>query len=88
MGLIEYYLLFAVSISLASCYFWYWPTVREAQQKGIKNSFTEMRVTSLVIYFLLTCIIAPLILLPMLSNTMAEHYVVGIKREILRPYSE
>lgn len=85
MELIGYYLLFAFSISISACVFWFWPLVKQAQAAGIENTFTEYPKISTVIYILVSTLVAPLLIPPMFSETMADRFRTGLSREILRP---
>ena len=84
MGLIEYYLLFAFSSSITTCYIWFWPLLQKAKQENIKNSFTEYPVISVIVYILLSALIAPLIVLPLLSAKAGESWGRGLSKEIFK----
>lgn len=88
MELIGYYLLFAFSISISACYFWFSPLVKEAQQSQISNSFTQYPKLSTVVYVLVSAIVAPLLVFPMFSSEMAGRFEEGLRKEILRPDQE
>ena len=85
MELIGYYLLFAFSTSITACYFWFWPLVQQARREQIANTFSEYPKTSVVIYILISTVVAPLLVLPLLSERMAEQFQSGLAREILKP---
>lgn len=74
MGLIEYYLIFAITTSIFALIDVYVPTLKEAISKDVKNSLTANPKTSYVIYFIITAIIAPLVILPMLVPSMNERF--------------
>lgn len=84
MELIGYYLLFAFSIAIAACYLWFWPLVQQARNKGVQNSFTQYPLISTVVYVLVSAIVAPLLLPPMLSEAMAQRFQIGLQREIFK----
>ena len=88
MELIGYYLLFAFSISISTCYFWFSPLLRQAKQSEISNSFTQYPKLSTVVYVLVSAVVAPLLIFPMFSSEMANRFEEGLRREILRPDSE
>lgn len=88
MELIGYYILFACSLSLTACYFWFWPILCEAKAAGIQNSFTEYPKLSLVIYFVISTVIAPLMLFPMLNAAMALRFEIGLRTEMLKTDQE
>lgn len=84
MELIGYYLLFAFSISLTACYFWFWPALQEAYAKQVNNAFTQYPILSTVIYILISAMIAPLMIFPMFSSAMALQFETGLRAEILK----
>jgi ABC-type transport system involved in multi-copper enzyme maturation permease subunit len=84
MDLMGYYLLFAFSTSLTACYFWFWPMLQEAIKKSVNNALTRAPVLSIVIYIMVTALIAPVIVLPLLVPTMGEKFARGLQREIMK----
>lgn len=84
MGLIEYYVLFAFSTSITACYLWFWPLLQKAKSQKITNSFTDNPILSTIIYILISTIIAPVLLMPLFSNDMAEKFEHGLSKEILK----
>lgn len=84
MGLIEYYVLFAFSTSITACYLWFWPLLQKAREQNIKNSFTGYPILSTLIYIFISAFIAPILIMPLLSNNMAEKFEHGLSKEILK----
>jgi hypothetical protein len=84
MGLIEYYVLFALSTSITACYLWFWPLLQKAKSQNIINSFTENPKLSTVIYVIISTLVAPILILPLLSSTLAEKFELGLSKEILK----
>lgn len=84
MGLIEYYLLFAFSTSITACYLWFWPLLQKAREQNIKNSFTGYPILSVLIYIFISAFVAPILIMPLLSNSMAEKFERGLSKEILK----
>jgi hypothetical protein len=84
MGLIEYYVLFALSTSITACYLWFWPLLQKAKSQNITNSFTENPKLSTVIYVIISTLVAPILILPLVSNTLAEKFELGLSKEILK----
>jgi len=82
MELIKYYALFAFSISISSCYLWFWPLIKEAAGNNIVNGFTKYPIVSSVIYILITAVVAPMLVFPMFSDNMAEGFKSGLRKEI------
>jgi len=84
MGLIEYYVLFAFSTSITVCYLWFWPLLQKAKTENIKNSFTHYPMMSMLIYIFISAFIAPLLIMPILSESMGEKFERGLAKEILK----
>ena len=84
MGLIEYYLLFAFSSSITTCYLWFWPLLQKARQENIKNSFTEYPILSVLVYTLVSTLVAPLIIYPILSDKAGKSWERGLSKEIFK----
>lgn len=82
MGLIEYYIIFALATSLACCYEFFWPTIVEAKDLGISNEFTEYPKLSCFIYICISTIMAPILVLPLLSSVKAEQFKNGLRNAI------
>lgn len=85
MELIGYYALFAFSISISGCYFWFWPILSDAREMEIQNSFTQYPVLSTVVYIFVSAAVAPLLLFPMLNSAMALRFETGLRTEVLKP---
>ena len=84
MELIGYYLLFAFSTSITATLFWFWPLVKQARAEGIENTFTQYPKASAVGYVLVGTLIAPLLIPPFFSETIAQKFSNGLAREILQ----
>ena len=82
MELIKYYIIFAFSISISSCYLWFWPLIKEAKNKSIVNGFTKHPVLSSTIYIIISSVVAPMLVLPMFNEDMAEGFKSGLRKEI------
>ena len=88
MELIGYYALFALSISLAATYLWYWPLLQAAKSQNIQNAFTGYPVLSTIIYIMLSTVVAPILVFPMFSDAMAKRFQHGLETEMLKPDSK
>ena len=84
MDLIGYYLLFAFSTSLTACYVWFWPLLQKAKEKGVENALTKAPVLGIIVYILVTALIAPVIVLPLLIPSMSDNFVRGLERELMK----
>lgn len=83
--MIEYYLIFAISVSMTSLYLWFWPALRDARHDGVVNAATQKPFTACVIYALITTVIAPLVVWPLLSTSAGERYYTGITKSLREP---
>lgn len=79
MGLIELYILFALTTSITCCILFFLPLLSEAKTEGIDNSFTKYPYLSTIVFFLVSCIMAPFLILPILFNSKAEQFKHGLK---------
>lgn len=77
-------MLFAFSTSITACYLWYWPLLQKARTQNIKNSFTGYPILSTLIYIFISAFIAPILVMPLLSSSMAEKFEHGLSKEILK----
>ena len=77
-------MLFAFSTSITACYLWFWPLLQKARAQNITNSFTGYPVLSTIIYIFISAFIAPVLIMPLLSNSMAEKFEHGLSKEILK----
>lgn len=83
MELIEYYLIFALATSIACCYEFFWPAIKEAQLLGVQNEFTEYPKLSCFIYLCISALIAPVLVIPMLFTKSAERFRNGLRTTIV-----
>jgi hypothetical protein len=84
MGIIEYYLLFAFSTSITACYIWFYPLLQKARHNNVENGFTKNPKLSIVVYILVSTVVAPLLVLPLLFTKYAEAFERGLSKEILK----
>jgi ABC-type multidrug transport system permease subunit len=84
MDLIGYYLLFAFSTSITACYVWFWPILQQTKEKGVTNALTNAPILSIVVYVIVTALIAPVIVLPLLVPSMGEKFAIGLERELMK----
>lgn len=83
MGPIEYYIIFALATSIACCYEFFWPVIKEAQLLGIENEFTEYPKLSAFIYICISTIVAPVLVIPMIFTTSGEKFRNGLRNTIV-----
>lgn len=84
MELIAYYLLFAFSTAITASIFFFSPLIREARQSNIENSFTQYPVLSTVVYICISTVVAPMLVFPLISNSIAQRFQDGLRREIMK----
>jgi hypothetical protein len=85
MGLIEYYVIFALTTGITSCYLFLAPAINNAKSKGIINSFTINTNLSYLIYILSTAIFAPLTIFPIIFDVSGKKFMTGIEKVVLEP---
>jgi len=85
MGLIEYYIIFALTTGLSSCYLFLVPAINKAKTEGVVNSFTMNTKLSYLIYILSSAIFAPLTIFPIIFNNSGNKFMTGIERVVLEP---
>lgn len=82
MGVFEYYAIFALTTSLTLIYVLFWPVIRQAKLDGIDNDFTNSSLTSLVIFFIVTAILAPAMIWLILVPSLYTNAEAGITRAV------
>jgi hypothetical protein len=82
MGLIELYILFALTTSITCCILFFLPLIGEAKSEGIENEFTKYPIMSAIIYLVIGCIMAPFLILPILFESKAEQFRRGLRTSI------
>ena len=82
MGLIELYILFALTTSITRSILFFLPLISEAKAQGIDNSFTKYPYMSTIIFIMISCIMAPFLILPILFDSKAEQFKRGLQSNI------
>jgi hypothetical protein len=85
MGLIEYYIIFALTTGITSCYEFMFPAIRKARQAGIVNTFTENTLLSYTTYIVISTIFAPFTIFPILFMEANAKYKLGLEKVVLEP---
>ena len=85
MGLIEYYLIFALATSLFALIDVFYPILKAAKADGVVNALTENPNLSYFVYVCITTIVAPLVILPVLVPGLNERFRQGIKKTVYAP---
>lgn len=85
MGLIEYYLIFSLSTGIACWWLFYYRALQEVQHRGIKNEATQAPVIGSIVYILISTVIAPLLILPLVSKSAGEVFYDSTLSSLLEP---
>ena len=83
MEIIEFYILFALTTGITSCYLFLMPAVALAKDTGIHNSFTENTWLSYLIYTFITTVTAPFAVLPIFIPSFAERFKSGLEKSVM-----
>lgn len=82
MGLIEGYVIFALSAAIASWYLFYLEALRFAKHIGVTNNITEHPVLSSITFILLCTIIAPVLVVPLLGTESGKRFKMALAKSI------
>jgi hypothetical protein len=74
MGLIEWYVLFAVTTACAACYELYWPVLKSLQLSHPELQIVQNIWLSMGVFFGLTLLVAPVTILPCVVPSMGERF--------------
>jgi len=82
MGLIEYYIIFAVSTALFAWLDVFGPALSEAKADGIQNVLTQNPKLSTLVYLGISTIMAPFIILPLMVPSMNSRFKSSLRSTI------
>ena len=85
MGVIELYLAFAISTAIIALVFAFNPILRKAQALGIENPFTDNPLLTRVVYLIISALIAPVLVLPLLVPSMNTRFIAALEKSLLEP---
>ena len=83
MEIIEYYIIFALTTGITSCYEFLAPAIRKAKEQGIINTFTESTWLSYIIYAVITSFFAPLSFWPIFIPNLNQRFRNGIEKAVM-----
>ena len=83
MGIIELYLIFALTTSITCCILFFLPVLGEIRSQGVINEFTQHPIISTIIFIGVSCILAPFLILPILFEARAEDFKRGLRKSIV-----
>jgi hypothetical protein len=82
MGAFEYYAIFALTTSLTLIYVLFWPAIYQAKLDGVDNDFTNAPIISLVIFFIVNTVLAPVMVWLIFVPSLYKNAELGITRAI------
>lgn len=82
MSFIEYYIIFALTTSIFALIDVFIPLLNEVRNDNIINVLTENPKLSCVVYFCLTAIVAPFVILPIIVPSMNARFRESIDKVI------
>jgi hypothetical protein len=85
MDLIDYYLIFALTTGMSSCYEFLIPAITKAKADNIINTFTQSPWLSYCVYTLITTICAPFTIIPIVFMTANANFRRGVERVVMEP---
>lgn len=80
MGLIEYYLIFALATGLAVYYDIMHPLIKDAKLADVENTFTKNTLTTGLIYITIISIIAPIMIIIFVVPSLNARYRESTKK--------
>lgn len=80
MSFIEYYIIFALATSIFALIDVFLPTLKEAAEEGVLNVLTDNPKLSCTVYFCLTLIVAPFVIIPLLVPSMNDRFKDSIAK--------
>lgn len=78
------YTVFAITTGICSWLFYYRPTLKEARELNINNSFTRSPILSSFVYMIISMLIAPIVFIPLFNSMQGMAFVTALRREMLK----
>lgn len=85
MDLLFWYAIFALATATSMTYESFWPALKSAKSKGIKNDFTYSPYLSVVVFFLINLLFAPFIFFAIVVPWISESFFKGITKIVHEP---
>lgn len=82
MGLIEGYIIFALTTAIFAWLDVFGPLLSQARQDGVKNVLTENPKISVVVYLCISTVMAPFIIMPLIVPSMNTRFKDSLNRTI------
>lgn len=74
MGLIEWYVLFALTTACAASYELFWPVVRSLAITHPELQIVQSRAITMAVFFIMAFVLAPMTILPCLVPKMGVRF--------------
>ncbi len=78
--MLELYVIFALTTSITSCAFLFWPTLKSVLSDKINNEFSQHPVLSVVAYTCIATIFAPVLFLVLIYPPATSSYIEGLSK--------
>jgi uncharacterized membrane protein YdjX (TVP38/TMEM64 family) len=85
MGFIEYYIIFALTTSIFALIDVFIPILNEVRADEVSNVLTENPKLSCFVYFCITTIVAPFVVLPIVIPSMNVRFREAMAKVIREP---
>ena len=85
MTIFEFYILFCITTSIVAILDLFWPAIVAARKEAIKNEITEYPLLSVVVFFCINLIIAPLLFLVVIVPSLNASATTGLNKVIREP---
>jgi hypothetical protein len=82
MGFIEYYVIFALTTSIFALIDVFIPILHEVSAEEVSNVLTENPKLSCLVYFCLTALMAPFVILPLVVPSMNIRFRVAMAKVV------
>lgn len=79
---LQYYLVFAIATAITSCYFFFWPCLKQAREDEIDSTLANTPLTSCAVYTVVATIMAPVLFLILFIPGVAQNYTDGLNNII------
>lgn len=84
MGLIEFYIIFALATGITSWYLFYAPAFKEAKLLNAESESLKHPVFSGIVYIILATLVAPVIFPPIIFTKTGERFKNGLLNSLLK----
>lgn len=82
MGLIELYLIFAITTAITAWWGFFKPLISEAKEAGISNTLVDAPIISGLVFIMISTLLAPFIISALIFPMQGELFKTGLQRVI------